>query len=148
MRIYLDTCCLSRPFDAQTNERVILETEAILGIINRCQTGKDWSFFSSDVLDDEISRIPHPITKQKVLTLYHSASTHIDLNDKIVEQAKAQEQFGFRPFDSLHLACAELAKADVLLTTDKKFIQHAKRLKLKTRVVNPLIWLMEVIDEY
>ena len=148
MKIYLDTCCLSRPFDEQTNERVILETEAVLGIINRCQTGKDWSFFSSDVLDDEISRIPHPVTKQKVLTLYHSASTHIDLNDKIIEQAKMQEQFGLRPFDSLHLACAEFANAMVLLTTDKKFIRRAKHLKLKTRVANPLVWLMEVIDEH
>ena len=148
MRIYLDTCCLNRPFDEQTDEKVILETEAILGIINRCETDEDWSFFSSDVLDDEISRIVYPVKKQKVLALYHSASTHIDLNDAMIEQAKRFEQYSLRPFDALHLACAEYAQADVLLTTDKKFIRQAKQLKLKTRVVNPLVWLMEMIDEY
>ena len=148
MQIYLDTCCLNRPFDEQIDEKVILETEAILGIIDRCETKKDWSFFSSDVLDDEISRIVHPVKKQNVLALYHSASTHIDLNDSIIEKAKKYERFGLRPFDVLHLACAEFAQADVLLTTDKKFIRQAEQWKLKTRVVNPLVWLMEMIDEY
>ena len=148
MRIYLDTCCLNRPFDEQTDERVILETEAILGIIDRCETENDWLFFSSDVLDDEISRIVHPVKKEKVLSLYHSALLHIDLNNTIIEQAKTQERFGLRPYDSLHLACADFAHADVLLTTDKKFIRQAEQLKLKTRVVNPLIWIMEMIDEH
>ena len=148
MQIYLDTCCLNRPFDEHINERVILEAEAILGIIDRCETESNWMFFSSDVLDDEISRIVHPVKKQKVLTLYHSASAHIDLNENIIEQAKNQERFGLRPFDSLHLACAEYAQADVLLTTDKKFIRQAKQLELKTNVINPLVWLMEILDEY
>jgi predicted nucleic acid-binding protein len=148
VRIYLDTCCLNRPFDEQTDERVILETQAILGIIDRCETDDVWFFFSSDVLDDEISRIVHPVKKQKVESLYQSAAVHIDLNDVIIEQAKEQERFGLRPYDSLHLACAEYAQADVLLTTDRKFINKAKQKKLKTRVVNPLVWLMEIIDEH
>jgi len=139
---------LNRPFDAQTAEKVILETEAILGIIDRCETEDDWSFFSSDVLDDEIGRMIDPVKKQKVLALYHSASTHIDLNDTMIEQAKTYERFGLRPFDALHLACAEFAQVDVLLTTDKKFIRQANQIKLKTRMANPLVWLMEVIDEY
>ena len=148
MQIYLDTCCLNRPFDEQTAEKVILETEAILGIIDRCETEDDWSFFSSDVLDDEIGRIIDPVKKQKVLALYHSAPSHIDFNGKIIEQAKMYERFGLRPYDALHLACAESAQADVLLTTDKKFIRQANQIKLKTRVANPLVWLMEVINEY
>jgi len=148
VQIYLDTCCLNRPFDEQIDEKVILETEAILGIIDRCEIKKDWSFFSSDVLDDEISRIVHPVKKQNVLALYRFASTHIDLNDTTIKQAKMHERFGLRPFDALHIACAEFAQADVLLTTDKKFIRQTKQLKLKTRVVNPLVWLMEMIDEY
>jgi len=148
VRIYLDTCCLNRPFDEQTDEKVILETEAILGIINRCETDENWSFFSSDVLDDEINRIVYPVKKQKVLALYHSASTHIDLNDTMIEQAKRFELFSLRPYDALHLACAEFSQVKVLLTTDKKFIQKTKQMKLITRVVNPLVWLMEMIDEY
>ena len=127
---------------------MILEAEAILGIIDRCETEADWSFFSSDILDDEINRLVYPVKKQKVLALYHSASSHIDLNDMMIEQARMYERFCLCPYDALHLACAEFAQADVLLTTDKKFIRQAKQIKLKTRVVNPLVWLMEVIDEY
>ncbi|BAY02118.1 hypothetical protein ACOWPH_21415 [Anabaena sp. PCC 7938] len=39
-RIYLDVCCLNRPFDDQTQWRTRLETEAILEIINHCLSGK------------------------------------------------------------------------------------------------------------
>jgi hypothetical protein len=30
LRIYLDACCLNRPFDDQTQERIRLESEAVL----------------------------------------------------------------------------------------------------------------------
>jgi hypothetical protein len=33
-KIYLDVCCLNRPFDQQSQARIRLETEAILEIIN------------------------------------------------------------------------------------------------------------------
>ena len=32
MKIYLDNCCFNRPFDDQTQERIHLESEAILMI--------------------------------------------------------------------------------------------------------------------
>jgi len=34
MRIYLDVCCLNRPFDDQTQERIHLESEAVLIILS------------------------------------------------------------------------------------------------------------------
>ena len=46
--------------------------------------------------------------------------------------------------DSLHLALCEIYGVDVLLTTDDKFIRAAARLKIRTKVVNPVVWLMEV----
>lgn len=33
MRIYLDVCCLNRPFDDQTQDRIHLEAEAVLTIL-------------------------------------------------------------------------------------------------------------------
>ncbi|MGH2585054.1 MAG: hypothetical protein ACRDJE_09075 [Dehalococcoidia bacterium] len=36
MRIYFDVCCLNRPFDDQRQERVRLETEALLIAFGRC----------------------------------------------------------------------------------------------------------------
>lgn len=50
-----------------------------------------------------------------------------------------------RTFDSLYIAAAEEANADVLLTTDDKLEKMAEKLDLKTRVVNPLRFAWEVI---
>jgi len=38
-RIYLDACCLNRPFDDQTQLRIALETQAILAILSQCESG-------------------------------------------------------------------------------------------------------------
>jgi predicted nucleic acid-binding protein len=53
---------------------------------------------------------------------------------------------GFAVFDALHLSCAEAGQADVLLTTDDRFLRRAERLEnmLQVKVVNPVRWLMEV----
>lgn len=39
MKIYLDNCCYNRPFDDQTQERIHLESEAILTVLQRGQSG-------------------------------------------------------------------------------------------------------------
>ena len=40
MRVYLDVCCLNRPFDDQSQDRIKLETDAVLSILDNCQTGE------------------------------------------------------------------------------------------------------------
>jgi predicted nucleic acid-binding protein len=124
------------------------EGEAVLSIIDRCETDDSWGFFSSDISDDEIERIRYPIKKLQVLNLYKSATEHIELNDQIVTRAKSIEQCAIKPFDALHLASAEYVQADVLLTTDNKFIKHAKEFNSSVRVENPLVWLTEVMNEH
>jgi hypothetical protein len=57
-RIYLDVCCLNRPFDQQSQARIRLETEAILEIINYCQAGT-WTLITSNVLEAEINQTPN-----------------------------------------------------------------------------------------
>ena len=52
MTIYLDVCCLNRPFDDQSQNRVRLEAEAILSILEMAQSDK-LEIISSDVIDDE-----------------------------------------------------------------------------------------------
>ena len=41
MKIYLDACCLNRPFDDQSQDRVRLEAEAILLILGRLERQAD-----------------------------------------------------------------------------------------------------------
>jgi hypothetical protein len=52
---------------------------------------------------------------------------------------------GIKDMDSLHLAAAEHFGIDILLTTDDRFERNAKKIKAKSRVVNPVTWLMEVL---
>lgn len=53
---------------------------------------------------------------------------------------------GFKSFDALHLASAELSGADVFLTVDGPLLKLAARLsaQLRVRVVDPVRFLEEV----
>ncbi len=51
--IYLDACCLNRPFNDQTQDRIRLETEAIVLIMGHLQTDQ-WRWIGSEVLGTEI----------------------------------------------------------------------------------------------
>ncbi len=50
MRIYLDVCCLNRPFDDQTQDRIHLESEAVILILKRVRSG-NWEWISSEAVD-------------------------------------------------------------------------------------------------
>lgn len=45
-RIYLDVCCLNRPFDDQGQERVRLESAAVVEILKGIEIGK-WIWTST-----------------------------------------------------------------------------------------------------
>jgi len=143
-KIYFDCCCLNRPYDNLNAHSIRMEAEAILSIIDSCESGT-WSHVSSDILLDEILQINNSLKREKVLILYHSANSHIELTDTIIKRAKEFEKYNIKSYDALHLASAEISGANVLLTTDKKFIRATKNLKLEIRVTNPLIWLSEVL---
>ena len=144
LKIYLDSCCFNRPFDDLSDDKVRLACEAVLTIIDKCENGI-WDIFESDVLNDEFDRMTDLIKKQKVLELYSSSSIYVEINDDIVGRAKEFHSVNIKPFDALHLAGAEYGGADILLTTDKKFINRALKSKAKVKVSNPAIWITEVL---
>jgi len=146
MKIYLDVCCLNRPFDDQSQDRVHLEAEAVITVIERCQKGKS-RLVSSEVIDLEISRIPDPDKKNKVTLLTLSHRDYITIDQNIVKRANELEALGVFSYDALHIACAEHGKADVFLTTDDVLLKKVKQNKhaIKLKVENPLRWLMEVL---
>jgi hypothetical protein len=69
MRFYLDTCCYNRPYDDQTQERIHLEEEAVLAIINRREQNDD-EIIGSPVLDFEIEQIENGEKQEKVKNFY------------------------------------------------------------------------------
>ena len=143
--VYLDNCCYNRPFDDQTQERIHLESEAVLSILKMGQMKKA-VIVGSEILELEMNRMMDENKKQRVLDLYKVADMNILYTDKIKKRAAdIMSVSNISTFDSLHIATAEEANADVLLTTDDKLEKMAEKLDLKTRVINPLRFAWEVI---
>lgn len=146
MLVYLDVCCLNRPFDDQSQERIRLESEAVLLILERCQS-EAWQLLGSDAVDYEVSRIPDTERQRKVIHLASVAKAKQPITDSVEARAKELERLGFMALDALHLAGAEAGDADVLLTTDDQMMSKARRHRdvLRVRVENPILWLTEVV---
>ncbi len=146
MKVYLDACCLNRPFDDQSQDRIRLETDAVLGILDRCQIG-ELTLIGSEVMDLEISKTPDKERREKVSILSSIASSKIIVDEEVEKRAIEISYLKFRSFDALHIACAEKGKADIMLTTDDNLLQKALQSisSLKIRIENPVRWLMEVI---
>lgn len=107
---------------------------------------QNWELIGSDIIVLESSKNPDAIRTQKIMRLHDSASIKTRYNMNIKLRAKQFREYGIKLFDSLHLASAEYACADVLLTTDKKFLNASSRCDIKIRVENPLIFYMEVLS--
>jgi predicted nucleic acid-binding protein len=145
MKLYLDTCCYNRPYDDQTQERIHLEGEAVLAIVNK--QGQNNEIIGSLVLDFETEQIENIEKQEKVRNFYEQTiDKKIGYNINILKRVKElSEQTKIRTFDRFHLSFAENAGVDVLLTTDDKFEKACSKLNLKIKVMNPLNFLLEVM---
>ena len=144
MRVYLDACSYNRPFDDLLQDRVRLESEAVLAILRLCRMG-DWVLVGSDVVDLEISKTRNPKRREKVAEYCEIAEEYFTTTNEVVQRAIELQSYGFKLFDSLHIALAEEAQVDVLISTDDKMIKLANRHDLRVLVVNPLNWFSEVL---
>jgi predicted nucleic acid-binding protein len=146
-RIYLDVCCLNRPFDDQRQDRIRLESEAVLLILGRCEAGA-WQWLSSAVVEEEVNNTPSRERRSRVKNMLSGAHGTVALTDAAITRAQELKALGFRTYDALHLACAEQAMVDIFLTTDDRVLRIATRhtVQLQVRVANPLNWLLEVIQ--
>jgi len=57
VKVYLDVCCLCRPFDDQTISRVRLEVTAVQEIIRRCAT-QEFTLVTSEAITEELLKNP------------------------------------------------------------------------------------------
>lgn len=143
-RVYLDVCCLNRPFDDQTQARIRLEAEAVLIIVAQCESGQ-WEWVTSEVVHVEIERTPDPERRRRVQFLAAHAHHSVMIGGAEIQRALHLESWGLAAYDALHIACAESANADVLLTTDDRLLRKCVTLgeRLRIQVKNPLEWLEE-----
>ena len=144
MLIYLDMCCLKRPFDDQSQPRIRLETEAVLALLAAESDGV--RFERSSALWLENTRNPLPVRAARVAKWLGSPGQVTDSNE-LESRTSALMRFGFTNFDALHVASAEAAGADVLATCDDRFVKSAKQAgdALRVRVVGVVELAAEVL---
>ncbi|MEA3351664.1 MAG: PIN domain-containing protein [Chloroflexota bacterium] len=142
MKIYLDACCLNRPFDDQTQTRIRLESESILLILRQLHN-QEWEWVSSDVIPYEILQTPDAERRERVRLMASFAHEIVHVDENVLSRGEDIQSLGFDAYDALHLACAKVGQVDVFLTTDDNLVQLAERKQgdLQVYVANPLGWL-------
>ena len=147
MKIYLDVSCLNRPFDDQNQARIRIETTAVTVVFERIDAGP-WQQVSSEMAVIEIDAITDTDRHTRVRMLLPQSESIMKLTDATFQRAAELEGLGFKPADAVHVAAAERAKADVLLSCDDRFCRPAKRRRrdLQVNVANPVDWLKEMED--
>ncbi len=146
MKIYLDTCCLNRPFDDQLQPRIRLESEAITLILEKTHQ-REWEWIGSEILFYELEQIGDVERRERTVLLAKQCHQVIETNEQILERAEELESSGFDSYDALHLASAAQAKVDVFLTTDDRLQKLAirDRKQIPFTVINPVQWFEEVL---
>jgi len=145
MIVYLDTCSIQRPFDDQSQTRIVLEAEAVLGIIERVESG-DIELLGSEILQLETEGNPNSVGRRFALDVLGLASRQVKVDDEIESAARAYGTSGIQPYDALDLASAVEGGADVFCTTDDDLYHTGQTVHTEDADVLTPVELIEVIE--
>lgn len=139
MRIYLDLCCLNRPFDDQSQARIALESHAVVLILEKIDRGAH-ALCNSAALVIENSLSPRTQVRLEIERLLERAGIWIAHDKAADERAAELRKLGFRESDAYHIAAAETARCDRLATCDDKLLKLARRnaAKIGVTVTDPI----------
>jgi hypothetical protein len=112
--------------DDQSQPRIAEEADAVEQIL-RLLRAKAIEWWSSTALRAETGNNPDAERRYEVEVLLLLATDTIVLDSQIIRRAQELEAVGYGAFDALHLSSAEAGSAEVLLTTDDRFIKRAVR---------------------
>lgn len=144
MRVYLDLCCLKRPFDRQDQPRVRLESEAVLAILSVRQARLTLLRTPAHLLENSLNPVQ---SRREAVDDWLLAGSIEDVPAPTLSR-RTEELIrgGFGAFDALHLAYAEAARCDVFATCDQPLLRKASqpRTKLPFRVADPIALAREV----
>jgi hypothetical protein len=100
---------------------------------------------SSKTLEEEVRCNPSPERRVVAMAILSLATGGIEIDSAIVVRAQSLVGSGYGAFDALHIAAAESAEADVLLTTDDRLLKRAGRKFGDPRIPvwNPVSWIKE-----
>ena len=144
MKIYLDLCAIQRPLDTSNQIRIVLESEAVLGIISFSDIGQV-ELLSSEALLYEGEQSSLPVRREHTSAVLAKAKNILNVTEKEKFRAAEIIKAGIRPLDALHIALAESGSADYFCTCDDKLLRNAKKVKdLAVKIVNPVDLVQEI----
>ena len=145
MLLYLDMCCLKRPFDDLSQPRIRLESEAVLSLLAAESNSLQFMRSLALWLENEQNPLPSRAAKVRLwLGRPHVTAGAAALADRVGEIT----DLGLKMFDALHAASAEAAGADALATCDDRLLAAARRAGslIRVRVVGVLELAAEVLS--
>ena len=99
LKLYLDNCCYSRPFDDLRQEKNNLEAQAIKVIIDK-YSKNEFEIYTSDALVLEMNNIKDQIKRAKVLEVYNKLKlTNIKFSETIKQRAIELRQYNIKDMD-------------------------------------------------
>ena len=143
MRIYLDHCTFNRPFDDQKSIKIQLETSAKLYIQDQIKKEKYdlvWSYMS----DLENNNNPNIENKISIQIWENIAKIKCRSSKNILEMGKKIINYGVRPNDALHIACALETQCEYFITTDTGLIN--KNIE-NIQIINPIDFVRKMEEE-
>lgn len=145
MKVYLDNCCYNRLLDDRSYSQIYFERNSVMLILELAEKS-GIQLVGSEMLVREMADAADSYKRAVLQMVYGLCTEEIKVTSQILDRAEEiRHMSNIKYKDSIHLACAEAANADVLLTTDKKFMNNCNRMKTYTRVLNPNQWLLEVL---
>ena len=142
MRVYLDNCCYNRPFDNQSQIKVLLETLAKLDIQQQMRAGI-LEYVWSEMLTGEVSDSPYIKQREKILPWRFGAVVYVPITEEIIIRAEGYMQWGVKSSDAIHLSCAVESDCDWFFTVDKGILNKVSRIG-GMRVANPMDYVKEM----
>jgi predicted nucleic acid-binding protein len=142
VRVYLDNCCLNRPFDDQRQMRVRLEAEAKLCIQEHIRSGTlelVWSY----MLDFE--NAANPFEERRTTISGWRQYTTIDVEETalILQRANLLAGMGLKAKDALHIACGIAGECRYFVTTDDDLLKRRQEVHDIT-VIDPTAFIREM----
>jgi predicted nucleic acid-binding protein len=137
-RIYLDMCSLKRPFDDQVPPRIRREAAAVASLIERAEKG-EFALVRSPALRAENARNPREDRRLAAALWLERAAVEIRHSAAVETRFRDLTNRGYPPLDALHVAYAEVAAADALVSCDDRLLALGKRDRdsLRVTIINP-----------
>jgi len=139
MLIYLDNCCLNRPFDDQSQPRIKIESEAKLEIQDKVRCGEldlAWSY----ILDLENDANPFENRQRGIAAWKDVAATDTEETAAILVSAKSFQSRNLKVMDSLHLACAIALQCRLFFTCDDGILKKRSEIS-EIAVMSPVEYI-------